>query len=331
MPRVTSRIKSIHQKIQKYSFSITELSYPHRSLELNYQHLRYFWTVAREGSVTRAAKRLHVVPSTVSAQIHMLEEELGRQLLVRKGRGMLVTEHGAVVRRYADEIFAVGEELLDVVRAETGPRYTTRFRVGINNNLPKSVAQRLLASSLQLPEHPVHLIIQEDNNERLIADLSLHHLDLVLTDSPVGLAANMKLESVPLGSSGVSLMASPRLAAHHLLDFPNSLQGAPMLLPDPESAMRPLIDQYLASLGVRPRVVAEFGDSALMKSFGRDGAGIFPVPALVETEVATRYGVVCLGRLEGVAERFYAVLDPGRRSNPAVQAVLREAEDFFQK
>jgi LysR family transcriptional regulator, transcriptional activator of nhaA len=299
-------------------------------MALNYQHLRYFWTVAREGSVSRAAKRLHLVPSTVSAQIHMLEEELGRQLLVRKGRGMVVTEHGAVVRRYADEIFAVGEELLDVVRAETGPRYTNRFRVGITNNLPKSVAQRLLTPTLHLPEHPVHLIIKEDHNEMLIADLSLHHLDLVVTDSPVGLAADVKLESIPLGGSGVSLMAGPQLAARHLLDFPASLDGAPLLLPDPRSAMRALVEQYLASAGIRPRVVAEFGDRALMKSFGRDGAGIFPVPSLVETEVATRFGVVCLGRLEGIEERFYAVLDPGRRSNPAVQAVLRDAENFFE-
>ena len=300
-------------------------------MELNYQHLRYFWTVAREGSVSRAAKRLHLVPSTVSAQIHILEEQLGRQLLVRKGRGMIVTEHGAVVRRYADEIFAVGEELLEVVRAESGPRYTTRFRVGITNNLPKSVAQRLIAPSLKLPENPVHLVIREDHNEMLIADLSLHHLDMVLTDSPVGLAADVQLESIPLGGSGVSLMASPKLAARHMLDFPRSLEGAPILLPDPQSAMRTLVEQYLSSVGVRLRVVAEFGDSALMKGFGRDGAGIFPVPSLVEDEVAMRFGVVCVGRLEGLEERFYAVLDPRRKSNPAVQAVLREAQAFFRE
>ena len=299
-------------------------------MDLNYQYLRYFWTVAREGSVTAAAKRLHLAPSTVSAQVRLLQEELGHPLLERTGRGMTLTEHGEVVLRYADDIFALGEELMDVVRAESGPRHAYRLKVGVATNLPKTLALRLLQPCLELPEFPVHLVVTEDHASPLIDAMSVHHLDLLLVDEAVALGAGMPLESVLLGSTGVSLMASPAVAARHLVDFPKSLDGAPMLLPDPGSAMRRLLEVFFAGAGIRPHVIAEFDDSALMKAFGRMGTGIFPVPALVASEVAQEYGVVELGTLDGVAESFYAVLVPGRRANPAVSAILESARRIFE-
>ncbi|MCP4805168.1 MAG: LysR family transcriptional regulator [Proteobacteria bacterium] len=298
-------------------------------MDLNYQYLRYFWTVAREGSVTAAAKRLHLAPSTVSAQVRLLQEELGHPLLERTGRGMLLTEHGEVVLRYADDIFALGEELLDVIRSDGRPRHAYRLKVGVATNLPKTVALRLLSPCLSLPDFPVHLVVSEDHAEPLIGAMSVHHLDLVLVDKAVAIGVGSQLESVRLGASGVSLMAAPAVAARHLVDFPRSLDGAPMLLPDSGSAMRRLLEIYFADAELRPHVVAEFADSALMKAFGRTGRGIFPVPSLVADEVAQEYGVVELGQIEGLAETFYAVLVPGRRANPAVSAILTSARQIF--
>lgn len=278
--------------------------------------------------MTAAARRLHLAPSTVSAQVRLLQEELGHPLLERTGRGMSLTEHGEVVMRYADDIFALGEELMDVVRTETGPRHAYRLKVGVATNLPKTVAMRLLRPCLALPEFPVHLVVSEDHPGPLVDALSIHQLDLALTDAPVALGS-VALESVLLGQSGVSLMASPSVAARHLVGFPDSLDGAPMLLPDSGSAMRRLLEGYFAAEEIRPHVVAEFGDSALMKGFGRVGAGIFPVPSFVQREVAQEYGVVELGRLPGVEESFYAVLVPGRRGNPAVASILSEGIRMF--
>jgi LysR family transcriptional activator of nhaA len=298
-------------------------------MELNYQYLRYFWTVAHEGSISRAAKRLHLAPSTVSAQIRLLQEQLGHSLLERSGRGMALTEHGEVVARYCDDIFALGEELLDVVRAESSPRHAYRLKVGVATNLPKTVALRLLQPCLNLPDFPVHLVVSEDHTGPLIDLMSVHHLDLLLVDRAIALGSDVPLESVLLGSSGISIVGTPAIAAKYLLNFPQSLDGAPMLLPDPRSAMRRLLEVHFAGAGIRPHVVAEFDDSGLMKAFGRTGAGLFPVPSLVAQEVAQAYGVIELGALEGIEESFYAVLSPGRRANPAVSAILQEASKIF--
>ncbi|MFT5684333.1 MAG: LysR family transcriptional activator of nhaA [Myxococcota bacterium] len=296
---------------------------------LNYQHLRYFWMTAREGSLTRASKRLKLAPSTVSAQIRLLEEALDRKLFERKRRTLVLTEHGQVVKEYADDIFALGEEMLEVTRSETNPRHAYQMRVGVSNNLPKLVAWRLLHPVLHLENFPVHLVCVEDHAERLVADLAVHHLDLVLADTPVGLVSDVDSESRLLGECGVTLMAAPQVAAHYLLDFPNSLSNAPMLLPDTGSGMRRLLEEFFSSREMRPRIVAEFGDSALMKAFGQEGAGVFPVPSMVCDQVASQYRVVRLGELEGLRERFYAVTLKSRLENPAVKAIFKSAGDLL--
>lgn len=298
-------------------------------MQLNYQYLRYFWTVAREGSVSRAARRLHLAPSTVSAQVRLLQDQLGYALLERSGRGMVLTERGEVVLRYADDIFALGEELMDVVRSESGPRHAYRLKVGVAINLPKTVALRLIQPGLTVPDYPVHLVVNEAHSQPLLRALATHDVDLLLLDEAVALTADVAAESVRLGSTGVTLMGTPAVVARHLVDFPGSLDGAPLLLPDIGSAMRRELEVYFANAGLRPHVVAEFDDSALMKAFGRTGMGLFPVPSLVATEVAQAFGVVELGEIEDVSESFYAVLLPGRRANPAVAAILEAARQIF--
>jgi LysR family transcriptional activator of nhaA len=290
--------------------------------DLNFQHLRYFWLTAREGSLTAAARRMRLSPSTMSAQIRSLEESLGKPLFERRGRRLVLTEHGQVVREYADDIFALSEELVDAVHAQSGPQHATRLRVGVSNNLPKWVAYRLLAPALNIPDFPVHLVCIEDHADRLVADLAIHHLDLVLADAPVRLASDVKAESELLGECSVLLMAAPQVAARFLVNFPASLEGAPVLLPDHNSAMRRLLEDWFERSGIRPQVVAECGDSALLKAFGQAGAGLFPVPSLVVDEVAAQYRVVQVGVLDGLQEQFYAITPGSRQPNQAVQVIL---------
>ena len=292
---------------------------------LNYRHLHYFWVTAREGNLTRASRLLRLSPSTVSAQIKVLEADLGHSLFHRRGRGLVLSERGQVVKEYADEIFDLGRELVDAVQRETGPRHAYRLRVGVANDLPKLVAWELLSPALQVPDFPVHLVVHEDRADRLVADLAVHHLDLVLVDKPVGLALDVDADSALLGESGVSFMASPALAAQVLRGFPQSLHGAPVLLPGVGSTLRTLLESWFDRSKVRPRIVAEFADSALLKSFGQAGAGVFAVPTVVRDAVEAQYRVVCLGELDGAIERFYAVALPSRLANPAVAAVLRSA------
>ena len=295
--------------------------------QLNYQHLRYFWLTAREGNLTQASRLLNLAPSTVSAQIKALERSVGHDLFSRQGRKLVLTERGQVVKEYADDIFALGQELVDAVRRETGPRHAYRLRVGVGNDVPKLVAYELLSPALRVPDFPVHLVVHEDRADRLVADLAVHHLDLVLADSPVGLSSDVHAQSVALGDSRVSLMASPALAARVMHDFPKSLQDAPVLLPEVGSAMRGLLETWFERTGIRPQIVAEFGDSALLKSFGQEGAGVFAVPSVVRAAVEAQYRVIGIGELTATLYRFYGVAMPGRLANPAVQAVLSSANE----
>ncbi len=295
-------------------------------MNLNFQHLRYFWVTAREGKLTRASALLHLSPSTVSAQIKTLEEQLGYALFERRGRGLALTERGEMVKQYADEIFALGQEMVDSGRRTTGSRHTYRFHVGVGNDLPKLIARDLLLPALNLEDFPVHLIVHEGRPDRLVADLAVHHLDMVLVDRSVGLSSEVHATSVLLGESSVTLMAAPRLAAQVLNGFPQSLEGAPLLLPEVGSAMRGLLETWFENTGIRPHVVAEFGDSALLKAFGEKGSGVFAVPTAVRTEVEAQYRVVAVGELTDARERVYAVVMPSRMQNRAVNAVLEAAD-----
>ncbi|MCK6508169.1 LysR family transcriptional regulator [Myxococcota bacterium] len=293
---------------------------------LNYHHLHYFWLVAREGSLTRAAARLRLAPSTVSAQIKALEGTLGAPLFARQGRRLVPTPTGRLVAAYADEIFGLGRELVDTVRHAGDSDRALRLRVGVASIVPRLVGWRLLSPVLEVDGRPVHLSCRVDSAEALVADLALHRLDLVLADAPVGLAREVHADSRLLGHSGVTVLGTPALAERFGPGFPGSLAGAPMLLPDAATTLRGGIEAFLLQRDLAPQVVAEFSDSALMKAFGRRGAGLFPVPSLVRDEVVATYGVVPLGELEGVVERLYALTMPRRTPHPAVQGVIAAAE-----
>jgi LysR family transcriptional activator of nhaA len=293
--------------------------------DLNYHHLKYFWATARDGNLTRAARRLRVSPSTVSAQIKSLEEGLGHPLFERRGRGLGLTDRGQVVMEYADEIFGLGEELVDAVRRESGPKHAYRFRVGLGNDVPKLQAWQLLSPCLRMDDLHVHLVVHEDRADRLVAGLAVHQFDLVVVDAPVGLASELPVESVVLGESTVTLLASPALAARIRPGFPQSLDEAPLLLPEVGSELRRMLEEWFAEQQLRPRVVAEIGDSALLKAFGQEGAGVFAVPTGVAAAVRSQYHVEAVGELPGARPRLYAMVMQGRRGNPAVAAVIDAA------
>jgi LysR family transcriptional regulator, transcriptional activator of nhaA len=295
-------------------------------MQLNFQHLYYFWVVARAASLTSAAKRLELSPSTVSTQIKALEDRLGHQLFERRGRGLVLTERGRVALAYADDIFALGSELFDSVRMSAGsPNHLYRLRVGVSNNLPKLVAYTLLAPATRCEEFPVHMVCLQGEASALVADLAVHHFDLVITDQPVGLASDLPIESRLLGECGVTLMGAPELVGRLSGDFPACLDGAPLLLPEPDAQMRRHLEVYFHDKAVHPQVMGEFGDSALLKSFGQAGVGLFPVPTLVAEQVAAQYKVVQVGELEGVREQFYLLLTASRELSPPLLAIIEAA------
>lgn len=285
---------------------------------LNYHHLRLFWVVAKEGGVSRASKHLCLAHPTVSAQIHALEEALGEKLFARVGRRLVLTDVGDLVFRYADDIFALGKELVDAVKGRPTGRPVV-LEVGIADALSKLVVRRILDPALHLPE-AVRVVCREDRHDRLLAELAMHSLDVVLTDTPLVPGAGVRAYHHLLGECGVTFLAEAKLAKQYASGFPASLDGAPVLLPS-ESALRSALDQWLDAQGLRPRVVAEFEDSSLLKVFGQDGVGIFPSPSVVEGAVARQYGVEVVGRTDEVRERFYVISGERRIKNPAIIAI----------
>jgi LysR family transcriptional activator of nhaA len=291
---------------------------------LNYHHLHYFWVVAQEGSVTRASRRLRLAPSTVSAQVRMLEESLGATLFDRSGRQHELTDTGRVVYRYADQIFALGQELAQTVHAGPTAR-PVRLVVGVADVLPKLIAYRLLAPALGLHD-PVHLVVREGRPERLVAELELDELDLVLADSPVG---SGRAWNHLLGEASVSFFAVPALAAERRHGFPRSLDGAPFVLPLAGTSLRRSLDRWLDAHQIRPHTVGEFEDGALLSVFGQAGAGVFAAPSVIEGELFGQYGVEVVGRAEGIREGFYAVSASREVQNPAILAIVEEAKKLF--
>jgi LysR family transcriptional activator of nhaA len=279
--------------------------------------------VAREGSLSAAARALRLSHPTLSTQIRALEQELGEPLFTRAGRSLALTDTGRLVYRFADEIFSLGRELVETVRGEAGAR-ERRLQVGVTDVVPKLVVRRLLEPVLTLPE-PVHIVCHEDEHDRLLAALALHTLDVVLSDAPVAPGGQIRAFHHLLGETGVSLFAEPSMAEVFREGFPGSLDRAPVLLPIEALTLRRSLDAFFARLGVRPHVVAEFADSALLKVFGADGIGIFPAPTAVEREVCAQYGVEVIGRAQGVHERFYAITAERRLSHPAVVALSDSA------
>jgi LysR family transcriptional regulator, transcriptional activator of nhaA len=290
---------------------------------LNYHHLLYFWVVAREGGLVPAGKVLRLSHPTLSAQIHALEDQLGEKLFSKVGRKLVLTDVGRVTLRYAEEMFGLGRELVEVVQGKSSGRLL-RLDVGVLDVLPKLAIRRLLEPALRLPE-PVRLVCHEGGFDRLLADLSEHALDIVVADSPVPSGASVRAHHHLLGECGVSFFAAPALARAYRSGFPGSLGAAPVLLPAESLSLRRSLNQWFDKHGIAPRIVAEFEDSALLEVFGAEGVGVFPAPAAVEKEVEARYGVACLGRADGVVERFYAISVERRLKNPAVLAILHAA------
>jgi LysR family transcriptional activator of nhaA len=290
---------------------------------LNYQHLYYFWMVAKEGSVSRASEKLHLAQPTVSAQLGVFEQAVGEKLFHREGRSLVLTDAGRGVFRYAEEIFALGRELTNFLNGRRGG-HALHLNVGISDGLPKLLAYRLLEPALQLPE-PVRLVCTEDKSERLLAELALHGIDLVLADVPATAAAGLRLFNHVLGEHDVLVFGTPELAARYRPGFPASLHGAPFLLPAAASALRRSLDLWLETAGVGPRVIAEIEDSALLKTFGSGGAGLFAASSVVRADICRQYRVEPLGKLEGVSERFFAISAQRKIEHPAVMAILDKA------
>ncbi len=298
------------------------------SLEhLNYHHLLYFRAVAREGGVVKAARQLRLSPPTISAQVRQLEEQLGGEVFLRAGRSLVLTDLGRTVLRYADEIFDLGEELKTSVRRGAdvpGGRLT----VGLSMVVPKLVAHQLLQPALALPDAP-EIVCTEDKTENLLADLATYKVDLVLSDAPRGPEVAVRAYNHLLGECGVSFFATRELGARLRRGFPKSLDGAPMLVPSSGSALRTSLEHWFQDLGIRPRIVATFDDSALLKVFGASGSGVFPAPTVIEAEIRKQYGTSVLGRAEEVRERFYAISTERRLRHPAVRAICEEARQHL--
>lgn len=286
---------------------------------LNYKHLHYFWVVAQEGSITRAAERLGVAVQTISGQLSLLERQLGKALFNSQGRGLVLSEAGRTALGFADQIFQLGDALVDAIQSSDNES-TLRLRAGISDGIPKLLAYRLLSSVTSMPVD-VRLICDEGEFETLLADLALHRLDVVLTDRAAPVGGNLKVFSTRLGDFENGLFAIPALVERYRPGFPQSLDGAPMLLPTRHNAIRGRIDRWLESSGVRPKIVAEFEDSALLNTFGRGGLGIFPAPLALADQIAAQLNAQTLGPMAGVSEQIYAISNERRIRHPAIEVL----------
>jgi LysR family transcriptional activator of nhaA len=292
---------------------------------INYKHLHYFWAVAREGGVARASERLHLTPQTISGQLSLLEDYLGVALFTRVGRNLELTDAGRMVLSFADEIFSLGGELEEVIHQLPSGR-PQLFRVGVVDVVSKSIAHRILQPALTMPE-PVRMTCRESSLDTLLAELTVHHLDLVLADRPIPPTVSTRGFSHKLGECAVSFFATRNLEKKLKGHFPRCLDGAPLLLPSSGNQLRSGIDKWLDKQRIHPRVVAEFDDSALMKAFGQEGAGIFIAPAAIEAEVEWQYQVTAIGRIDEVKEHFYAISVERRVLHPVVSIVLETARE----
>ncbi len=297
---------------------------------LNYHHLLYFWLVAREGSIVKASAVLRLGQPAISHQIHQLEAMVGEPLFVHRGRQLALTERGKLAFRYADQIFSLGQDMLDAVRGRSRSE-PVRLAVGVADVLPKFLVHRLLLPALRL-RVPIQLVCRENRAvEEFFADLVGHELDLVLSDRAVGPGVKLRAFNHLLGECGTAFLARRDLARRHRRDFPRSLDGAPLLLPTQSCTLRRTLDAWFDRLGIRPRVVGEFDDSELMHVFGREGAGIFPVPDVFAATFRSAHRVERVGRTIEARQQFFAISIERLLKNPAVVAVCETARDQLFK
>jgi LysR family transcriptional activator of nhaA len=290
---------------------------------LNYHHLRYFWTVAREGSISKAAVTLRLSQPTISAQVRSLEDALGERLLQRRGRSLVLTDVGRVVLRYADEIFTTGDELLETLKGRGSSR-VAQLTVGVANAVPKLVVRRLLLPATQGPDAP-RITCREGHPETLVAQLAIHAVDVVISDTPAPPHVRVKVFDHLLGDSAMTFFAGSAVARRLRRRFPRSLDGAPVLLPTPDTALRRALEQWFSAEDLHPRVVGEFEDSALLAVFGELGRAVFPAPTAIERDVCRTCRVAVVGRTTSVRERYYAISAERRIKHAAVGAITSAA------
>lgn len=290
---------------------------------INFKHLYYFWVVAQEGSITRAADRLGVAIQTISGQLSLLERQLGKALFNSQGRGIVLSDAGRTALGYADQIFQLGDALVDAIQSSENDA-TLRLRAGISDGIPKLLAYRLLSSVTNMSAD-VRLICDEGEFETLLADLALHRLDVVLTDRSAPVGGNLKVFSTPLGEFQNGLFGVEKLCAQYSSDFPQSLDGAPMLLPTRHNAIRSRIDRWLESNNIRPKIMGEFEDSALLNTFGRGGLGIFPAPLALSSQIKTQLDALPIGPMSGVSEQIFAISNERRIRHPAIEVLCASA------
>lgn len=296
---------------------------------MNFKHLRYFWTVAKAGGVMRASEQLHTTPQTLSGQIRLLEEWLGHALFRKRGRGLELTNEGRIALGYAEQIFALGDALESAVRLSRNQEKPVEFRVGVADSIAKSVVYHLLEPALGMTQR-VHMICQEGKFPELIAQLSLHRLDLVLADEPVSRKIGVKAFNHVLGTSGMSFLCAPELRDRLKGPFPQCLHGSPMLIQGPMSSVRQQLDHWLNRHRVEPQIVGEFDDSALMNAFGREGRGVFASPTVLEAETTVQFGVEVVGRSTELIEEFFAISVERKITHPCVAAITKAARaDLF--
>jgi len=298
----------------------------------NYTHLLYFWTVKTEGSVIRAAEVLNLTPQTISSQIKRLEESIGAALFQRNGRSLMLTDTGQLVAQFADEIFTLGQELTQVLRHGAQPRSPRSLSVGVVNSLARLIMCEILAPAICLDE-PVRVVIHEATLEELLADLSVHRLDLVLSDRSLPENLNVRAFTHTLGQSNVAFFARSDLAKTlgQGGEFPKNLDGAPLLMPAVRNSLRIRLDDWFANHELQPIIVAEIDDSALMKAFGQQGLGIFAAPAVISSRVCENFGVVEIGRTVELVERYYAILPERKIAHPAVAAITKSGHEHLDQ
>ena len=299
------------------------IEYRYLMTRLNYNHLYYFYAVATDGSISKASARLHLTPQTISSQITSFEAQIGFDLFDRKGKKMQQSEMGRLIYSYADDIFQLGDELKNVLKTQE-PSHWQTLTVGITEVIPKTLAYQLLNPALNMVE-PVRLVCHEGDQESLLADLAIDRLDLVLTDQPLQPGSLMKVYNHQLAKSGFSFFATKQLAFDRRKGFPQSLSGQPFLLQGKKSAVRQRLSSWFERHDIIPNIIAEFDDSALMKSFAQAGYGVFAGPTLIEKAIISQYKVRVIGRTEEVNEHYYVISPERRLKHPAIVEIVNGA------